>query len=152
MTWSTMTNPLMIQTPTKPIQHTTAFHSPKIWTGCALPKKKCGMLSNRNATICANKTPTCSQVAFLFLLSLDEDLDGSELQPRLLDSFKTFLSAVSNVEGVDSTSSANHMNVDFDLVCDLLKGMFDEGLQGKGMMLFHLPKQGNHLVTNKWRM
>ncbi|KNB42406.1 hypothetical protein JH06_4792 [Blastocystis sp. subtype 4] len=63
---------------------------------------------------------------------LNEDMDGSEIGTQVLDSFKSFLSAVSNVEGIDSVVSPTEnemepngsrgMNVNFDNVCDILNG------------------------------
>lgn len=62
----------------------------------------------------------------------DEDIDGiinaeskmNDAGDTILDSFKAFLSSTSNVEGIDSIPGANNdaLHVDFDTVCDLLKG------------------------------
>ena len=74
-------------------------------------------------------------------LLIDEDLDGTDLGNKVLDSFKSFLSAISNVEGIDSIVSKKEergeeeeeyqydssvpaqMNVNFDLVYDILNGI-----------------------------
>lgn len=63
---------------------------------------------------------------------VDEDLDGSEIGTQVLDSFKSFLSAVSNVEGIDSVGgtadkrgeldTSTNLNVNFDRVYDILNG------------------------------
>ena len=57
-------------------------------------------------------------------------MDGSEIGTQVLDSFKSFLSAVSNVEGIDSPTEnemepngSRGMNVNFDNVCDILNGI-----------------------------
>ena len=60
-------------------------------------------------------------------------MDGSEIGTQVLDSFKSFLSAVSNVEGIDSVVSPTEnerepngsrgMNVNFDNVYDILNGI-----------------------------
>ena len=60
-------------------------------------------------------------------------MDGSEIGAQVLDSFKSFLSAVSNIEGIDSVVSPTEkemepngsggMNVNFDHLYDILNGI-----------------------------
>ena len=73
------------------------------------------------------------------MYDVDEDLDGSEIGTQVLDSFKSFLSAVSNVEGIDSVvaphdneleqNGSRGMNVDFDHVYDILNGMLSDSVE-----------------------
>ena len=63
----------------------------------------------------------------------EEDLDGiidAEMKVRkkdddILESFKSFLSSTSNLEGIDSIvggSNASGLHIDFDSVCNILQG------------------------------